>query len=216
MIFYEMENRQLNYAIARIQPLVRFRATLRSPIICLVLVCAVLALVCVGPAWAQDSPRVQAFGGYSFLSFNSQPFGFTDRSNLNGFTLAPSYNLTHEFGITAQLSGQYGSQLSIRNLTVGPQILFTRGNSLFFAHLLIGKGRTFVKVGHGAGDSARAFELGGGLDLGLSSHFSWRAIQADYVHNSFFKSSQNSVRLSTGIVYHLGGVKKHRRPSLSD
>ena len=169
-----------------------------------------------GSALAQDSPRAQLFGGYGFLSFNSQPFGFTDRTSLHGFTIAPSYNLTHEFGITAQLSGQYGSQLSVRNLTVGPQVLFTRGNMLFFGHLLIGKGRTFVKVGNGAGDSARALELGGGIDWGISSRFSVRVAQADFVHNSFFDGSQSSVRISTGLVYHLGGIRKHRKPSLTD
>jgi hypothetical protein len=173
-------------------------------------------LLSAGSALAQDSPRVQLFGGYGFLSFNSQPFGFTDRTSLHGFTIAPSYNLTHEFGITAQLSGQYGSQLSVRNLTVGPQVLFTRGNLLFFGHLLIGKGRTFVKVGNGAGDSARALELGGGIDWGISSRFSVRLAQADYVHNSFLDGSQSSVRISTGLVYHLGGIRKHRKPSLTD
>ena len=173
-------------------------------------------LLVASSARAQDSPRVQLFGGYSFLSFDTKPFGFTDRTSLNGFTIAPSYNLTHEFGVTAQLSGQYGSQLSVRNATAGPQVLFTRGNMLFFGHLLIGKGRTFVKVGNGAGDSARVLELGGGIDLGLSSHFSVRAVQADFVHNSFFNGSQNSVRISTGLVYHLGGIKKGRKPSLTD
>jgi hypothetical protein len=173
-------------------------------------------LLSSGSALAQDSPRAQLFAGYSFLSFNSQPFGFADRTSLNGLTIAPSFNLTHEFGITAQLSGQYGSQLSVRNATVGPQVIFTRGNMLFFGHLLIGKGRTFVKVGNGAGDSARALELGGGIDLGLSTHFSVRAVQADFVHNSFFNGSQSSFRISTGLVYHLGGIKKGRRPSLTD
>ena len=195
-------------SISRIQPFVKIPA----------LAFALLSVILFSgaSAHAQDSPRAQLFGGYSFLSFDSQSFGFTNRTGLNGFTIAPSYNLTHEFGITAQLSGQYGTQISVRNFTVGPQVLFTRGNELFFAHLLIGKGRTFVKVGNGAGDSAKLFELGGGIDVGLSSHFSLRAVQADFVHNSFFSSSQNSVRISTGLVYHLGGIKKGRKPSLTD
>jgi len=197
------------HTVFRIKLLVRNHAPLLLAVLFAMLVTGSSAL-------AQDSPRVQLFGGYSFLSFDSPSFGFTDRTSLNGFTIAPSYNLTHEFGITAQLSSQYVSQISVRNLTVGPQVLFTRGKALFFGHLLIGKGRTFVKVGNGAGDSARVLELGGGIDLGLSSHFSLRAVQADFVHNSFFNGSQSSVRVSTGLVYHLGGIKKGRKPSLTD
>ena len=202
-----LTNNRLTCLIARIQRFVKPHSAV---------VFAFLLLATLVPAYAQDSPRFQLFGGYSFLSFNSQPFGFTDRTSLHGFTLAPSYNLTHEFGITAQLSGQYGSQISVRNLTVGPQVMFTRGNALLFGHLLFGKGRTFVEVGQGAGDSAKVLELGGGIDLGLSSHFSVRAVQADFVHNSFFNGSQSSVRISTGLVYHLGGIKKGRKPSLTD
>lgn len=197
------------HAVSRIQPSVRTPAWIITLI-------GLAILLPASSLFAQDSPRVQLFGGYSFMSFDTKPFGFTDRTSLNGFTIAPSYNLTHEFGVVAQLSGQYNSQLSVRNLTAGPQVLFTRGNALFFGHLLIGKGRTFVNVGHGAGDSARVLELGGGIDLGLSSHFSVRAVQADFVHNSFFNGSQNSVRISTGLVYHLGGIKKGRKPSLTD
>lgn len=202
-----LPNGQWRYRLAGIQPLIKFRSALAF---------AILFSALLVPALAQDSPRVQLFGGYSFLSFNSQPFGFTDRTSLHGFTLAPSYNLTHAFGVSAQLSSQYGSQISVRNLTAGPQVMFTRGNMLFFGHLLIGKGRTFVQVGEGAGNSAKVLELGGGIDLGLSSHFSVRTVQADFVHNSFFNGSQNSVRISTGLVYHLGGIKKGRKPSLTD
>jgi hypothetical protein len=163
---------------------------------------------------AQDTPRVQLFAGYSYLRFDSTAFGFANASNLNGYSLAPAFNITHGFGVVAQLSGQYGAKLNLRDLTFGPQLLFPRERKLFFAHLLIGEARTFVSVGTGAGDTVRSFAGGGGMDLDLSPRFAWRVFEADYVHTSLFAGTQNNVRISTGLVYHWHSIKKpgHRRP----
>jgi hypothetical protein len=179
---------------------------------------AILFLFLIGPcilrSSAQDTPRLQLFAGYSYLRFDSTAFGFANASNLNGFSLAPAFNITHGFGVVAQLSGQYGSKLNLRDLTFGPQFLFPRERKLFFAHLLIGDARTFVSVGTGAGDTARSIAGGGGMDLDLSSRFAWRVFEADYVHTSLFGGTQNNVRISTGLVYHWRSIKKpgHRRP----
>jgi hypothetical protein len=48
-----------------------------------------------------------------------------------------------------------------------------------------------------------ALQVGGGVDIGLSSHFSVRAIQADWLRTQFPNSTtniQNSFRLAAGIV----------------
>jgi hypothetical protein len=179
---------------------------------------AILFLFLIGPSIlrssAQDTPRVQLFAGYSYLRFDSTAFGFANASNLNGYSLAPAFNITHGLGVVAQLSGQYGSKLNLRDLTFGPQFLFPRERTLFFAHVLIGDARTFVSVGTGAGDTARSMAGGGGMDLHLSPRFAWRVFEADYVHTSLFGGTQNNVRISTGLVYHWHSIKKpgHRRP----
>ena len=173
---------------------------------------ALLLLLLLGtflsPSAAQDTPRVQLFAGYSYLRFDSSSFGFANASNLNGYSLAPSFNITHGFGVVAQLSGQYGPNLNLRDLTFGPQLLLPHGKKLFFAHLLLGNARTFVSVGTGAGDTTHCIAGGGGMDLDLSPRFAWRVFEADYVHTSLFGGTQGNVRLSTGVVYHWHSIKK--------
>src|SRR5216684_3402857 len=84
------------------------------------LILIVLLILCgSSAAVAQDMPRVQIFGGYSYTRFDSPSFGFANPSNLNGYTFSPAYNLLYGFGVVAELSGQYGSKLNLRDLAVG-------------------------------------------------------------------------------------------------
>jgi len=167
------------------------------------------------PAGAQDMPKLQVFGGYSYTRFDSKSFGFNDASNLNGYTFSPSYNLLYGFGVAAELSGQYGSKLNLRDLAVGPQFLYPKWNSMLFAHVLIGDSRTLVQVGNTEGDTARAVIFGGGLDHDITPRFSIRVFQFDYVHTTLFKDTQNNLRFSTGLVYRWGTIKQkgHRAPT---
>jgi hypothetical protein len=165
------------------------------------------------PSTAQEVPRVQVFGGYSYLRFDSRSFGFANGSNLNGYTLAPAFNLTRNFGVVAELSGQYGSHLNLRDIAAGPQFLYLRNNTLFSGHVLIGESRTFVSVGNTGEDTARAIVVGGSADHSLSPRFAWRVVQVDYVYTSLFNRTQNNFRISTGLVYHWGEIKEkgHKR-----
>ena len=100
-----------------------------------------LLLLVLGTAWpaaAQDTPRVQIFGGYSYTRFDSPSFGFSNPSGLNGYNFAPAFNLIRGFGVVAEVSGQYGSDLNLRDIAVGPQFLYPKGKALFFGHALIG------------------------------------------------------------------------------
>ena len=167
------------------------------------------------PARAQDMPRVQVFGGYSYTRFDSKSFGFINNTNLNGYTFSPAYNLFYGFGVVAELSGQYGSTLNFRDLAVGPQLLHSYGNSRFFAHALIGDARTLVQVANTEGDTARAVVLGGGMDRDISPRFAIRVFQVDYIHSTLFNETQNNLRFSTGLVYHWGTIRQkgHRAPT---
>ncbi len=166
-------------------------------------------------AGAQDMPRLQVFGGYSYTRFDSPSLGFVNPSNLNGYTFSPAYNLLYGFGVAAELSGQYGSKLNFRDLAVGPQFLYPKGNSRFFAHLLVGDARTLVQIANTEGDTARAIVLGGGMDRDISTRFAIRLFQVDYIHSTLFKDTQNNLRFSTGLVYHWGTIRQkgHRAPT---
>jgi len=165
-------------------------------------------------AGAQDMPRVQVFGGYSYTRFDSQSLGFSSQSGLNGYNFSPAFNLLRGFGVAAELSGQYASKLNFRDLAVGPQFLHSRGNSRFFAHALIGDARTLVQVANTEGDTARAVVLGGGMDRDISPRFAIRLFQVDYMHTTLFNDKQNNLRFSTGLVYHWGTIRQkgHRAP----
>ncbi|HMJ21730.1 MAG TPA: hypothetical protein VK513_07470 [Terriglobales bacterium] len=166
------------------------------------------------PAEAQDMPRVQVFGGYSYTRFDSPSFGFSSPSGLHGYNFSPAFNLLYGFGVVAELSGQYGSKLNFRDIAVGPQFLYPKGKGMFFAHLLVGDARTLVRVANTEGDTARAVVLGGGMDLDISSHFGLRVFQVDYMHTTLFKDPQNNLRFSTGLVYRWGRIRQkgHRAP----
>jgi hypothetical protein len=162
---------------------------------------------------AQEIPRAQLFGGYSYLNFDSRSFGFANRSSLNGYTVSPAFNITYGLGVVAEVSGQYGSRMNFRDITIGPQFLYPRGKMLFTGRALFGSTRSFVNVGAGERDRERGVLLGASIDWSIASRFAIRVVQADYVHSSLFDGKQNSVRISTGLVYQWHTIKrKKRRP----
>ena len=171
-----------------------------------VLLWMVLLSAC-GTSLAQSTPKVQVFGGYSFLRFDSTKVGFADRSNLNGATFAPSYNFTHNFGITLDGGAYFGNANTFFTVMAGPQFTFSAPHGTVFVHGLFGVGKDRVDIGLGRSDRERAFALGGGYDYEISPRFSIRVIQVDYLNTHVFDTSENNFRGSAGLVYHWGEAK---------
>ncbi|MGH9504981.1 MAG: hypothetical protein ACRD20_19175 [Terriglobales bacterium] len=169
------------------------------------------------PARAQDIPRVQVFGGYSYTRFDTPSFGFSNPTGMNGWNFSPAFNLVRGFGVIAEASQQYGSHVDLRDFAVGPQFLYPWNKALFFGHILFGSARSFVRVGTGETDTDRVVALGGGMDFDVSSRFAVRAFQVDYLRTSLFSEKQSNFRFSTGLVYHWGTLKQkgHRTPAQS-
>jgi hypothetical protein len=162
-------------------------------------------------AMAQDIPRVQVFGGYSYSRFDTKSFGFNNQTGLNGYNFSPAFNLIRGLGVAAELSAQYESKVNLRDIAGGPQFLYPMGQKLFFAHLLFGQARTLVHVGNGESARGRAIALGGGMDWDISPRFAIRVFQVDYLHTNLFQTRQDNLRFSAGLVYHWGFVGKKRR-----
>jgi Outer membrane protein beta-barrel domain len=180
------------------------------------MVCSVVVLLGCASAAAQTSPRIQVFGGYSYLRFDSPTLGFANASGLNGFTVMAAFNINRRFGIVGEAGANYGSKLNVRNFVFGPQFLWPRGRMLLFAHGLWGRARAQDSVGATTlTDTGNTFEGGGGVDWNLTQRFSIRVIQADYTYTKFFQQNQSNLRFSTGLVFHLGALKRkpHRAPS---
>ncbi|MGC1223452.1 MAG: hypothetical protein WA872_16880 [Candidatus Sulfotelmatobacter sp.] len=75
---------------------------------------------------------------------------------------------------------------------------FSVGKFRPFAEGLFGGAHVNVNNGVGS-DTSFATALGGGLDYKIIRPVAWR-FQGDYVQTRFFGTTQNNVRLSTGIV----------------
>jgi hypothetical protein len=173
-----------------------------------------LLLLTIGTSWraaAQEMPRVQVFGGYSYTRFDTPSFGFVHSTGLNGYTFSPAYNIIRGFGVVAELSGGYTTNRNLRDLAVGPQFLYPKGKLMFFGHLLFGDARSLVQAGPPQEDTARAVAVGGGIDYPISPRFALRAFQVDYLHTTLFNTTQNNFRVSTGLVYRWGSIKKTHR-----
>jgi hypothetical protein len=163
----------------------------------------------------QVAPRLEVFGGYSYRRFDSPTIGFVDWSNLNGFDAGATVNITPHWGAAADVSGQYGSLLTLYNFMIGPQYSLRRDKSKFFVHGFFGKAQTTVNITtslrNGFESVGRAVAAGGGYDLDLTPRFTLR-VQGDYLNTNTFGVTQNDIRVSTGLVFHFGHIG--RRPKL--
>jgi hypothetical protein len=177
-------------------------------------------------AQAQEAPRVEVFGGYSYMRLDDDGSGL-DR-DLNGFNVSGNIKvLGKRLGIKADVSGHFG-QISfvpgISNIDqrqflflFGPQYsLRTSGKIQPFVHTLFGF--TNLRLNNDVigdiTDTGFAFAAGGGVDIkALSSRLSLRLVQADYVLTKFSDSSasgnntNNNLRISTGMVVRFGKIE---------
>jgi opacity protein-like surface antigen len=177
--------------------------------------------------------KVEVFGGYGYMGFNSGSGASFNGQNTNGWDLAATYNFNRYLGITADFSGQYGSEFlglhvpgtglnnHITSFLFGPTVAYrTRSKLTPFAHCLLGVSHISIS-GFSTTDSQNAFGMavGGGLDYKINKIFSIRPAQFDYTYASFspqvlngsttqptigpLDTSQNHFRYSAGVVIKL-------------
>jgi hypothetical protein len=154
-------------------------------------------------------PTIDVFAGYSYLRFDSKPLGFSDQLNLNGWNAEISIPYIYEgFGVVADVSANYGHELSSYNFLIGPQYTFEVKNIRIFGHGLFGKSRDRLGLPGSTqfepSNLARDVAFGGGVDIPIGGRLSWRALQGDYMIGSNFGGTQHNVRLSTGVVIRFG------------
>src|ERR1700693_1065506 len=155
-------------------------------------------------AQAQDSNKVEVYGGYSYLPYDS-----SSSFNQNGWELSGQYKFAPWLGAVADFSGDYGSSTHTSYFLFGPQVSWPARVSPF-GHVLIGGAHvsysTLLAVDPPTldtvnfSDTAFAFAVGGGIDAKIAGPFHWRIFQGDWIHSSVFGTGQNNARLSTGIV----------------
>ena len=181
-------------------------------------------------AAAQDVPRFEVFGGYSYANA-SKNFG-VDRPNLNGWNASLTGNVNRWLGVVGDFSGYYGSpsvsvatplfcvtnpcpvpsvsfDTKVHTFLLGPQVSFHTGRVTPFAHALFGLGHTSVRIDNPfstvgtISNNAFAMALGGGVDINMTSRLAWR-VQPDYLQTDFLHTTQKNFRISTGLVFKFG------------
>jgi opacity protein-like surface antigen len=176
----------------------------------LLVLCLLLSAFSVAQE-AQEFPRVEVFGGYSYLRFPAGANGI----NLNGWNGAMQYNASRSIGFKADVSGHYGTpsgSLNSYSFMFGPVISSrVEGSPGFtpFLHGLVGVNRISTSAaGVSGSDSAFAMAFGGGLDVKAARRVSARLIQVDYLFTKHGTAMhQNNIRVSAGVVFQLGGQK---------
>ena len=166
-------------------------------------------------AQAQDAPKVEIFGGYSYLRADDDDGGI----DLHGWNASTAVNINKWVGIVADFSGHYGdvtvgpgpkADVSGYLFLVGPRFSY-RGHKVLtpFGHVLLGAARQNFSLRTASGtlksdDAAFAMAIGGGLDATVHPNLAIRLFQTDYVLTRFNDDSQHNFRISTGLVLRLG------------
>lgn len=204
---------------------------------------ATIAFLCafgtLAAAQDQPVPKVEIFGGYSFLYPGAdvhgvRPLGLTIlssrlESNPRGAGASVTYNFNRWFGLTADLSTHWGSGEStlatklddtgLTNLSFGPKITFRHRRVSPFFEGLVGDHRLMPEAFHHV--NKLGFMLGGGLDVNLTRHIGLRLLRADYVMSSYRygpppttpNTDLRGIRLQTGLNFMFGGEREQAAAS---
>lgn len=169
----------------------------------------VLALSAFSFAEDTSTPKVDVFGGYSFMRTGNGALVSGATSDLNGWNAAFTGNFNKYLGLTADVSGLYNGNLSgtglgstTNSFLFGPTVSFRTSSRITpFVHALFGVSRLGGTV-TGTTDTSFAMAAGGGADLKVSPRFSLRLAQLDWMRTNYFSTPQNNLRVSTGVVFH--------------
>jgi hypothetical protein len=124
-------------------------------------------------------------------------------------------------GAAVELGGQYGTQTlttttpggsvltaklntHFNSLGFGPRFTYRRNETIApFAHVLFGlaRGRWTGQAPFAGEETSFATAVGGGLDAKVSRRVSLRLIQAEHVRTHFGSTSENHLRLATGVLF---------------
>ena len=169
----------------------------------------------MGAAWpsaAQDMPRIQVFGGYSYTRYDTPSFGFSDTTGLQRIHFLARLQLDQG------IRGGGGTERTIQDRRKPARCRGRAAVSLRERkHVVVSDASSsarparWYRSGGPQEDTSRVIIGGGGLDYNISSRFAVRAFQVDYVHTNLFTTTQNNLRFSTGLVYRWGTIKKTHR-----
>jgi outer membrane immunogenic protein len=172
--------------------------------------------VCGGAAYAQETPKVDIFAGYSYVRENPSTSGARSFS-LNGGSASLTYHIKDWVSAVADFGGYHNGNIlgsgldgTLSTYLFGPRISYRSYRHFTpFAEALFGVAHAGARIAGGTSGSQNAFAmtLGGGVDYRINNRFSLRPLQVDYLMTRFPEGTpnnqtQNNLRASTGIVVH--------------
>ena len=183
----------------------------------LVAVFAVLSFAAV--LSAQETPKYELFGGYSYLRSEGS-------TNFNGWEGSGAHNFNRWIGLKLDADGHYWSATTrtrlfsvddhIHDIMVGPQFSWRQKRFTLFAHTLFGYSRfhnhfvardlppPFPNPESQTTDAnGLGVALGGGGDWNLTKSWAVR-VQLDYLQAAAFQDRSDNLRFSAGVVYRFG------------
>ncbi len=165
-----------------------------------------LVLALAVSASAQDYPKAEIFGGYSYLHTSIAGTGFSSNGASGSISVNPNnwLGLVGDFGVYHRTV--LGTGVNTVSYLFGPKLAYRHSDKLTpYFHFLLGGAHL---SGGGASTSAFALAFGGGFDARVTPHVAVRLIQVDYVLTKFndgANNRQNNARISAGIVFRPGG-----------
>ena len=178
------------------------------------LVCIFLPVLVHAQGHGSEFYRAEVFGGYSFLSADTN--GGPSRQNFNGWEGSGLINLNKWLGAEADLSGYYKSLGNVAGVNVDAHdYLFGGGPRLsykpVFFHALLGVDHATASTSGTAGtvsasQNAFATVLGGGIEWKIAHQWAIRPT-LDYVltrHGVPTAMTQNDLRFGVGVAYAFG------------
>jgi hypothetical protein len=147
---------------------------------------------------------------------NTPSTTLTSRNAIRGWELSGTRHFTSSLGLTVDASGNYGQATSgfptnarAREYLIlgGPQYRMPHKHFSAYVHALFGtvhqsvnqSGNSFF-VTFPSSQWAFAGALGGGIDYKVSTDFSFRIVQADYLLTRIGSNFQSAPRLSAGLL----------------
>jgi len=157
-------------------------------------------------AFAQDAPKFDLFGGYSHVIADVGNTSF----NLDGGEASAAQYVNNWFGGKLDFGIQDGTRngfkVNTEQVMYGPVFSYRKSPAFTpSAYVLLGAVRGsqgFVGISQSSTRFGAAF--GGSLDFKLTKRVSFRVIQGDFLVTNFLGTHQNSIRLSTGLVFTFG------------
>ena len=174
---------------------------------------AITLLLVSSTAFAQDqpTPKVDIFGGYSWMNGGGDVGNIALKSAVKGFGISSTFNFGKYAGLTIDSDVHYSSTYNLGTVSFGPQVKFREEHFQPFVEALVGLSR--LSVATMGTNNGIGLITGGGFDIPINQRFSWRLLQADYVwsHHNYRPTVPNTsnlegARLRTGIVISLGGA----------